>query len=46
VWQALQAAEGQGAGPAATEQGKSLDEQGQGSAGSGPSIPTNGGDAS
>jgi carbon-monoxide dehydrogenase large subunit len=43
VWQALQAAEGKGPGPAATEQGKDVGEQGRGSAGSGPSIPTNGG---
>jgi carbon-monoxide dehydrogenase large subunit len=43
VWQALQAAGGEGSGPAASEQGKALDEQGRGSAGSGPTIPTNGG---
>jgi aerobic carbon-monoxide dehydrogenase large subunit len=38
VWQAIQ-----GNGPRATEQGRSIDEQGQGSAGSGPSIPPEGG---
>jgi hypothetical protein len=38
VWQAIQ-----GDGPSAAEQGRSLDEQGQGSAGSGPSKPPEGG---
>jgi hypothetical protein len=45
VWQAIQAAGGNGAGPRATEQGRSLDEQGQGSAGSGPAVPPEGGAA-
>ncbi|HWH93743.1 MAG TPA: molybdopterin cofactor-binding domain-containing protein [Baekduia sp.] len=43
VWQAIQEARGQGAGPRPTEQGRELDEQGRGSAGSGPSVPGNGG---
>jgi carbon-monoxide dehydrogenase large subunit len=43
VWQAIQEAQGRGAGPRATEQGRELDEQGRGSAGSGPSVPSNGG---
>ena len=43
VWQAVQAASGSGGGPRATEQGRSLDEQGQGSAGSGPAVPPEGG---
>ena len=45
VWQTIQAAQGQGSGPRATEQGRSLDEQGKGSAGSGPAIPEDGGAA-
>jgi hypothetical protein len=43
VWQAIQAAEGRGSGPAATEQGARLDEHGQGAAGSGPTSPSEGG---
>jgi carbon-monoxide dehydrogenase large subunit len=45
VWQAIQAAQGEGSGPRATEQGRSLDEQGKGSAGSGPAVPEEGGAA-
>jgi carbon-monoxide dehydrogenase large subunit len=45
VWQAIQAAQGEGGGPRATEQGRSLDEQGKGSAGSGPAVPEEGGAA-
>jgi carbon-monoxide dehydrogenase large subunit len=41
VWQAIQAA-GNG-GPRRTEQGQALDEQGKGSAGSGPAVPPEGG---
>jgi aerobic carbon-monoxide dehydrogenase large subunit len=40
VWQAIQ-----GNGPRSTEQGRSLDEQGEGSAGSGPTKPPEGGAA-
>jgi aerobic carbon-monoxide dehydrogenase large subunit len=40
VWQAIH-----GNGPRATEQGRSLDEQGKGSAGSGPAAPPEGGAA-
>jgi carbon-monoxide dehydrogenase large subunit len=43
VWQAIQAAQGRGSGPAAGEQGAVLDEHGQGAAGSGPTSPTEGG---
>ncbi|HEX2102291.1 MAG TPA: hypothetical protein VHF51_01465, partial [Solirubrobacteraceae bacterium] len=43
VWQAIQAARGEGAGPRATEQGRDLDEHGRGAAGSGPTSPTEGG---
>ena len=43
VWGAIQQARGEGAGPRATEQGRELDEQGRGSAGSGPAAPTDGG---
>jgi aerobic carbon-monoxide dehydrogenase large subunit len=39
IWQAIHTA----GGPAATEQGKQLDEHGQGGAGSGPTSPTEGG---
>jgi carbon-monoxide dehydrogenase large subunit len=39
IWQAIHTA----GGPAGTEQGKALDEHGQGSAGSGPTSPTEGG---
>jgi carbon-monoxide dehydrogenase large subunit len=45
VWQAIQAAHGNGAGPRATEQGRSLDDHGDGSAGSGPTGPDEGGAA-
>jgi len=44
VWQALEEARGRGDGPRASEQGVSLPPQGEGSAGSGPTIPE--GDAS
>ena len=44
VWQALEEARGRGDGPRAGEQGVSLPPQGEGSAGSGPTIPE--GDAS
>jgi aerobic carbon-monoxide dehydrogenase large subunit len=43
VWQAIQSADGDGAGPARTEQGRALDEHGRGSAGSGPTGPAEGG---
>ena len=43
VWQAIDAAKGNGAGPAATEQGRELSEHGEGAAGSGPSSPEEGG---
>jgi len=39
IWQAIHTA----SGPAATEQGKDLGEHGQGSSGSGPAGPTEGG---
>jgi carbon-monoxide dehydrogenase large subunit len=42
VWQAIQQAQGEGAGPAATEQGRALDDQARGSAGSGPTRPEGG----
>jgi carbon-monoxide dehydrogenase large subunit len=42
VWQAIQEARGRGAGPAGTEQGRSLGEHGGGAAGSGPSHPEEG----
>ncbi|MDX6691575.1 MAG: aerobic carbon-monoxide dehydrogenase large subunit [Solirubrobacteraceae bacterium] len=42
VWQALEEARGRGSGPAGTEQGKELPPQGEGSAGSGPTIPEGG----
>ncbi len=42
VWQALEEARGRGEGPRATEQGVSLPEQGEGSAGSGPTRPEGG----
>jgi carbon-monoxide dehydrogenase large subunit len=45
VWQAIQEARGVGAGPRATEQGRELDEQGSGSAGSGPTAPAEGGES-
>jgi carbon-monoxide dehydrogenase large subunit len=43
VYEAIQAARGNGAGPRASEQGVSLDEHGKGSAGSGPTRPSEGG---
>jgi aerobic carbon-monoxide dehydrogenase large subunit len=43
VWQAIQEAQGGGPGPAATEQGRDLDEHGGGAAGSGPTSPEEGG---
>jgi carbon-monoxide dehydrogenase large subunit len=43
VWQAIQEARGRGTGPAATEQGRDLDEHGGGAAGSGPTAPSEGG---
>ncbi len=42
VWQALQEARGRGDGPRASEQGVELPEQGEGSAGSGPTTPEGG----
>ena len=42
VWQALEEARGHGEGPRASEQGQALPEQGEGSAGSGPTIPEGG----
>jgi carbon-monoxide dehydrogenase large subunit len=45
VWQAIQEAGGNGGGPRATEQGRRLDEHGEGSAGSGPTSPEEGGGA-
>ncbi|HEV2777513.1 MAG TPA: molybdopterin cofactor-binding domain-containing protein [Solirubrobacteraceae bacterium] len=42
VWQALEEARGRGDGPRDTEQGRALPEQGEGSAGSGPTIPEGG----
>ncbi len=43
VYEAIQAAQGNGAGPRASEQGVTLDEHGRGSAGSGPTGPGEGG---
>jgi aerobic carbon-monoxide dehydrogenase large subunit len=43
VWQAIEEAKGRGEGPRETEQGRALDEQGEGSAGSGPARPAGGG---
>jgi aerobic carbon-monoxide dehydrogenase large subunit len=45
VWQAIQEARGAGEGPAGSEQGRTLDEHGSGSAGSGPTAPSEGGGA-
>jgi carbon-monoxide dehydrogenase large subunit len=45
VWQAIEEARGRGGGPAASEQGAELGEQGKGSAGSGPARPEEGGGA-
>ncbi|MBW3652822.1 MAG: molybdopterin-dependent oxidoreductase [Actinobacteria bacterium] len=42
VWQALEEARGRGEGPRHTEQGRALPPQGEGSAGSGPTIPEGG----
>ncbi|MGH2941675.1 MAG: xanthine dehydrogenase family protein molybdopterin-binding subunit [Solirubrobacteraceae bacterium] len=42
VWQALEEARGRGSGPRETEQGVELPPQGEGSAGSGPTIPEGG----
>ena len=42
VWQAIQDAQGAEAKPRATEQGRALDHQGEGSAGSGPTRPDEG----
>jgi carbon-monoxide dehydrogenase large subunit len=42
VWQALEQARGRGDGPAGSEQGADLPPQGEGSAGSGPTIPEGG----
>lgn len=43
VWEAIEAACGDGASPAATEQGKEVGEHGRGAAGSGPTAPEEGG---
>jgi aerobic carbon-monoxide dehydrogenase large subunit len=43
VWQAIEEAKGAGAGPRETEQGRALDDHGEGSAGSGPARPEGGG---
>jgi carbon-monoxide dehydrogenase large subunit len=43
VWEAIEAARGDGAGPAATEQGREVGEHGRGAAGSGPTAPEEGG---
>ena len=42
VWEALEEARGRGGGPRDTEQGRPLPEQGEGSAGSGPTTPEGG----
>ena len=42
MWQYIQEAKNGGDGPRATEQGRALDEQGEGSAGSGPARPDEG----
>jgi carbon-monoxide dehydrogenase large subunit len=42
VWQAIEEARGRGGGPRPTEQGVDLPPQGEGSAGSGPTIPEGG----
>jgi aerobic carbon-monoxide dehydrogenase large subunit len=42
VWEALEQARGRGGGPRETEQGVELPPQGEGSAGSGPTIPEEG----
>ncbi len=43
VWQAIQAAKGEGPGPRSTEQGRDVGEHGLGSSGSGPASPSEGG---
>jgi carbon-monoxide dehydrogenase large subunit len=43
VWEAIQAAGGDGGGPAASEQGREVGEHGRGAAGSGPARPEEGG---
>ena len=43
VREAIAAAQGGGAGPRATEQGRDVDDHGEGSAGSGPTSPSEGG---
>ncbi|MBA3261068.1 MAG: xanthine dehydrogenase family protein molybdopterin-binding subunit [Thermoleophilaceae bacterium] len=43
VYEAIQAAQGNGAGPPSSQQGVRLDEHGRGSAGSGPTAPDEGG---
>jgi carbon-monoxide dehydrogenase large subunit len=43
VWQAIQAARGDGAPPPASDQGRDVGEHGQGAAGSGPARPEEGG---
>jgi aerobic carbon-monoxide dehydrogenase large subunit len=43
VWEAIQAAQGNGAGPPASDQGRDVPEHGQGAAGSGPARPEEGG---
>jgi carbon-monoxide dehydrogenase large subunit len=45
VWQTIREARGAGPGPRATEQGTQVDEHGSGSAGSGPTAPTEGGES-
>jgi len=42
IWQALEEARGRGSGPRDSEQGRSLSEQGDGGAGSGPTNPEGG----
>jgi carbon-monoxide dehydrogenase large subunit len=43
VWQAIQAAKGDGAGPPDSDQGRDVPQHGQGAAGSGPARPDEGG---
>jgi aerobic carbon-monoxide dehydrogenase large subunit len=45
VWEAIQAAGGNGAGPPASDQGRDVGEHGRGAAGSGPARPTEEGGA-
>ncbi len=42
IWQTLEEARGRGSGPRDSEQGRSLSEQGDGGAGSGPTNPEGG----